>query len=67
MAQFDFAAPFKDGLAEYFIGGERVYDNGKTASQIAREGGSLTDVHWSWSGNVTESGYINKSDRDLKK
>lgn len=66
MAQFDFAAPFKDGLAEYFIGGERVYDNGKTASQIAREGGSLTDVHWSWSGNVTESGYINKSGQRFK-
>jgi hypothetical protein len=41
-------------------------DNGKTASQIAREGGSLTDVHWNWGGNITESGYINKSGQKFK-
>lgn len=66
-AQFDFVTPFKDGLAEYSIGGERIYDNGKTASQIAREGGSLTDVHWNWGGNVTKSGYINKAGQRFKK
>ena len=66
-AQFDFVKPFKDGLAEYFIGGERIYDDGKTASQIAREGGSLTDVHWNWGGNITESGYINKAGQRFKK
>ncbi len=33
-AQFDFVTPFKDGLAEYYIGGERIYENGKTAAQI---------------------------------
>ncbi|MDV3746717.1 WG repeat-containing protein [Elizabethkingia anophelis] len=65
-AQFDFVTPFKDGLAEYYIGGERIYENGKTAAQIDKDGGSLEDLHWSWGGNVTEYGYINKSGQRFK-
>lgn len=67
-AQFDFVTPFRDGYAEYFIGGERIYENGKTRKQIIDESGNegLIDLHWNWGGNITETGYINKQGQRFK-
>lgn len=59
-AQYDFATSFKNGIAEYFIGGEKIYEGGKTAQQIIAEKGSFEDRHWLWGGNITERGYVNK-------
>lgn len=67
-AQFDFVTPFSNGYAQYFIGGERIYENGKTQKQIIDESGygGLIDLHWSWGGNITETGYVNKRGQRLK-
>ena len=66
-AQFSFAEPFLDGISSYTIGGERIYEGGKTAAQIKQENGSLEDRHWTWGGNKTESGFINKSGQRFKR
>jgi len=65
-AQYDFATPFADGISEYFIGGERIYENGKTAEQIKRENGSFEDLHWTWGGKNVDGGYINKYGQRFK-
>ena len=44
-AEFDFAEPFKNGLAEYAYGGHKEYEHG--------------DELWAWTGAV-ETGYINR-------
>lgn len=61
-AKYSFADYFRDGLAEYFIGGEPVYEDGRTRSQIIQESGreALIDRHWNWGGDIRESGYLNK-------
>jgi len=61
-AQYSFATPFYEGYARYYIGGERIYENGKTQQQIMDESDSegLIDLYWNWGGNITETGYINK-------
>ena len=68
-AQFSFVTPFANGLAEYYIGGERIYANGKTRSQILKEIGpsGFGDNHWTWGGKVKEGGYINKLNQKFKK
>ena len=68
-AQFSFVTPFKNGIAEYYIGGERIYKNGKTRSQILKEIGpaGFADNHWSWGGKVRETGYVNKFNQKFKK
>ncbi len=68
-AKYDFATPFENGLSEYCIGGERIYENGETKIQIIQKSGyeGLIDRHWSWGGNVTESGYINKAGQEFVK
>lgn len=43
--QFDYADSFKDGLAEFALGGHEEY--------------AYEDVRWAWTG-ATETGYINK-------
>lgn len=67
-AQFDFVTPFSDGYAEYSIGGERIYENGKTQKQIIDESGyeGLIDLHWTWGGKIAETGYINKKGQRFK-
>lgn len=67
-AQFDFVSPFKNGYATYYIGGERIYENGKTEKQIMTESGyaGLIDLHWTWGGNIIETGYINKHGQRFK-
>jgi len=65
-AKFGFVTPFKNGLSEYSIGGERIYENGKTERQNEQEHISLTDVHWIWGGNITEQGYMNKQGQKFK-
>jgi len=44
-------------------------ENGKTHSQIIAQSGTqgLIDLHWSWGGKITETGYINKKGQRLKK
>ena len=68
-AKYDFATPFSDGLSEYYIGGEEVYENGKTKKEIILESGyeGLVDKHWTWGGNVIENGYINKYGQEFEK
>jgi len=65
-AQFDFVTPFSDGYALYFIGGEKIYQNGKTEAQILAAVEDLGDLHWSWGGDIIEKGYINKKGRRFK-
>jgi hypothetical protein len=67
-AKYDFATPFSDGISEYSIGGEQVYENGKTKKQIIKESGyeGLVDKHWTWGGNVTESGDLNKYGQEFE-
>jgi hypothetical protein len=50
--QFDFATPFIDGLAEYYLGGQRKYDK--------------SGEHWYWVGSY-EMRYINKSGKRFEK
>lgn len=68
-AQYSFVEPFEQGYARYYIGGERIYENGKAHSQIIAQSGTkgLTDLHWSWGGKISETGYINKKGRRFKK
>ena len=66
-AQFSFAEPFLDGISSYTMGGERIYEGGKTVAQIKQENGSLEDRHWTWGGNKTESGFINKSGQRFRR
>lgn len=67
-AKYDFAAPFSDGISEYSIGGEEIYENGKTKKQIIKESGyeGLVDKHWTWGGNILESGYLNKYGQEFE-
>ena len=66
-AQFDFVTPFSNGYALYYIGGEKIYQNGKTEAQIMEEGtADFGDLHWSWGGEVIEKGYINKKGEKFK-
>ncbi len=52
LAQFDFATPFEDGIAEYTLGGHKEPDkNGE---------------YWYWAGGY-ETGYINKLGQRFKK
>lgn len=51
-AQYDFATPFSDGLAEYTLGGHLEYEKGGEHS-------------W-WTGGY-EQGYINKAGMEFKK
>ena len=66
-AKYDFATPFENGLSEYCIGGERIYENGESQKQIIEKSGyeGLIDRHWTWGGKVTESGYINKAGKEF--
>ena len=61
-ARYDFVTPFADGAAQYYIGGEPIYEDGRTRQQIIAEDGveGLTDKHWTWGGNIIEKGYIDK-------
>lgn len=63
-AQYDFVTPFQDGYAIYYIGGEKIYQNGKTEAQIMAEPAiEQGDLHWSWGGKIIETGYVNKKGR----
>jgi len=63
-AQFDFVTPFRDGYAIYYIGGEKIYEGGKTEAQIMADPViEQGDLHWSWGGKIIETGYINKKGR----
>ncbi|TRX38013.1 WG repeat-containing protein [Flavobacterium sp. ZT3R18] len=68
-AKYDFVTPFSDGISEYSIGGEEIYENGKSKKQIIQESGyeGLVDKHWTWSGDVRESGYLNKYGQQFEK
>ena len=68
-AKYDFATPFENGIAAYYLGGERIYENNETEKQIINQNGfeGLIDRHWSWGGNITESGYINKAGQEFVK
>lgn len=68
-AKYSFATPFEDGISVYYIGGERIYDNGKTQKQINQESGAfdIRDLHWTWGGEVTEGGYLNKYGQEFQK
>ena len=62
----DYAAPFVDGYATYYIGGEPIYEDGRTRAQIIKEDGTkgLMDKHWYWGGDIIEVGYLdNKGNR----
>ncbi|MEO5911609.1 MAG: WG repeat-containing protein [Pelobium sp.] len=66
-AQYSFATFFKDGIADYYLGGDRIYENGKTRKQNIADGTlSEGDVHWTWGGNITESGYLNRFGQRFK-
>ena len=66
-AQYSFATFFKDGIANYYIGGDRIYENGKTRKQNIADGTmSEGDVHWTWGGDIKESGYINRFGQRFK-
>ncbi|WP_133943897.1 WG repeat-containing protein [Epilithonimonas xixisoli] len=67
-AQYSFVTPFNQGYAQYYIGGEKIYENGKTHKQIIAQSGTngLIDLHWNWGGNITETGYINKKGQRFK-
>lgn len=52
IAKYDFATPFKNGLSEYTLGGQREYEKG--------------DEHWWWIGRY-ESGYINHDGKEFSK
>ena len=66
-AQYSFATFFNDGIAEYYLGGDRMYENGKSRKQNIEDGTlSEGDVHWTWGGNITESGYLNKFGQRFK-
>lgn len=60
-AKYDFASPFLNGIAEYYMGGEQIYEDGRGRSQIIKEDGpaGLMDRHWTWGGHVIENGYLN--------
>lgn len=66
-AKYDFATPFYEGLSKYYIGGEQIYEDGRTINEIIQENGieGLIDKHWFWGGNVIESGYINKQGQEF--
>lgn len=65
-AKYSFVYPFKDGVAKYFIGGEEVFENGKTRTEMLKEGGT-SEMHWTWGGNITETGYLNRYGQNFKK
>lgn len=67
-AHFDFLTSFKDGIAKYYIGGELIDENGKSRNQIIKEQGEggLMDKHWTWGGNITKSGYLDKMGNQIK-
>jgi hypothetical protein len=69
VAKYDFATPFENGLSEYYIGGEKIYLNGETEKEIIEKSGidGLADKHWTWGGNVTEVGYVNKLGQEFTK
>lgn len=67
IAKYDFATPFSDGISEYSIGGEPIYENGKSRTQIILDNESITDRHWSWGGDIKESGYLNKLGQEFTK
>ena len=66
-AKYDFATPFSKGLSEYSIGGEPIYEDGRSRTQIISESGydSLLDKHWIWGGDIRERGYLNKSGQEF--
>lgn len=68
-AKYDFATPFSEGISEYSIGGEKIYENGKTEKQIIKESGyvGLVDLHWTWGGDIIEIGYITKYGKEFEK
>lgn len=68
-ARYDFATPFSDGLSEYSIGGEKIYENGQTKVQIIKDKGQngLADLHWSWGGKIKESGVVNRFGQEFAK
>ena len=66
--QYDFATPFSNGISEYSIGGEEIYDNGKSRKQIILECKyEELDKNWIWGGNIIESGFINKLGEEFNK
>jgi hypothetical protein len=67
-AKYDFATPFSNGISEYAIGGEKIYENGKTRNEILKESGyeGLIDKHWTWGGNSTENGYLNQYGQEFE-
>lgn len=66
-AQYSFATFFSDGIANYYIGGDRIYENGKARRQNIADGTmSEGDVHWTWGGDIKESGYINRLGQRFK-
>ena len=66
-AQYSFVTFFNDGIATYYIGGDRIYENGKTRKQNIADGTlSEGDVHWTWGGDIKESGYINRFSQRFK-
>ncbi|MFT4094143.1 MAG: WG repeat-containing protein [Niabella sp.] len=68
-AKYDFATPFSNGIAEYYIGGEEIYENGKSRKQIIQESGykGLADRHWTWGGDIKENGCLNKFGQEFGK
>ena len=50
-ATFDFVEPFNEGLAQYTMGGKKVYEN--------------AGEYWIWKGGY-ETGYINKIGKKVK-
>jgi hypothetical protein len=45
-AKYNFATPFKNGIAEYYIGGEKIYNQGMTTLEVVQKYGTLEDMHW---------------------
>ncbi len=65
--QYSFVTFFNDGIANYYIGGDRIYESGKTRKQNIADGTlSEGDVHWTWGGDIKESGYINRFNQRFK-
>ncbi|MDY3319561.1 WG repeat-containing protein [Riemerella anatipestifer] len=67
-AKYDFATPFSEGLSEYSIGGEPIYEDGRSRSQVIKESGykGLIDRYWTWGGEVVESGYLNRYGQEFR-
>lgn len=68
-AKYDFATPFSFGISEYSIGGEEIYEDGKSKKQIIQESGyeGLVDKHWVWGGDIKESGWLNKYGQEFER